>query len=273
MIVLPRLRQPRDLARINRTNPFARDLKIAINGAHPRINAVDGMGAVANNGVGTRVGMGGQGLHWSAVSNIGVKVNSTTALTNGFTGTSLGITILMLADPVASTTRYIPFSSAEGAQPELFMAFNANKAFTATSGSFSAILQGGNGATAASVVDSGLHAFVFTAANGNAAPKLYVDGVEVTSSSTGNVNGISDSGCADYVGGYSSSGFAGTGFGQYLTLAWNRELSQAEIVYLSKNPWVMFEQERLYVKTPAAASFNSAWARNSNQWVGGGFYA
>ena len=37
MLVLPRSRQPRNLAKIDRTSPFARDLKIAINGAHPRI--------------------------------------------------------------------------------------------------------------------------------------------------------------------------------------------------------------------------------------------
>lgn len=272
MILLPRLRQPINPARIDQRNPFARNLKIAVSGAHPRLNAATNMGVVVPNGVGTRVGRGGVGSAWAATSNVGVKVNSTTALTNGFNGATLGLTVLVLADPAASTTRYIPFASAEGAQPEFYLLFNANKSIVATSGMFSVVTQGANGAQAASVVNGGLHAFVASFAAAAANPKLFVDGIEVTASSTANAQ-LNDSGCADYIGGYSSTGFSGTGFGQYLTLAWNRELSQEEIVRISKNPWMVFEREVLYVKTPAAPSgFLGAWVRQRSQVIGAGVH-
>ena len=82
----------------------------------------------------------------------------------------------------------------------------------------------------------------------------------------------------DYIGGYSGTGFACTGFGVYAVLGWNTALNAMDIAnYLvagKPDIWGVFApQLRQYAMgTAVAPTFLGAWARRRSQVIGAGVH-
>lgn len=58
----------------------------------------------------------------------------------------------------------------------------------------------------------------------------------------------------------------------YLSLVWNRYLSDDEMALVTRDPWVVFRRipvRQKHFKPQAVATFNPAWARGSNQIIRG----
>ena len=273
-LILPsrRTRQPQGPVQVDWSNPLSSSLVIASIGNQPGYNAANSKAVIAINSAGTRPGPAGIGLSWASTANVGVRVNSTTALTRGFLSSTGGISVFVLADPQASTTRYLPFSSAKAAQPEFTVYFNADKSGTASSGTFAVSTRGANGGQVSSAINGSARLFGVVFSGPAGAPDLYVDGVELgTSKTAASSSELNDASCSDYVGGYLSSGYAATGFGQYLTLAFNRSLSALEVVELSRNPWQIFapDPRRLYFGVSGGAGVYELDAQPGGYTVSG----
>lgn len=268
--IRPHSRQPQYASQINWGHPLANKLALATLGSVPGFNLCENREATAYNGAERVAGPGGIGLTWASTASPGIQLNSATPLVGANGDYTRGLTVAVLADPAASSTRYIPWalSKAAAAQPEIYLLFNANKAITATSGTFAVATQGANGANFASAVDGNLHWFVAvfpdgssTPAGSEALPALYVDGVDGTASSTGAANitsAYADNTKMDYIGGYSANGYACTGFGLYAVLGWNTALDVETIgrYLVAGNPevWGVFApQLRPYALGTAAA--------------------
>lgn len=71
-------------------------------------------------------------------------------------------------------------------------------------------------------------------------------------------------------GASSANGFSGA---LAHPMCWNRALTDGEIKQLYLDPWVLWRHEMSLGKTPAAPSFNPAWAVNSNYTIQPGFAA
>lgn len=116
--------------------------------------------------------------------------------------------------------------------------------------------------------------------NGTGAMKLYLNGYDDTLSNaftaaTGAVSSFNRVSLGGTDRG--TDVFAGTGQNQALIVAWNRALSPAEALELSRNPWQLFmpQPRRFYLQAQSAApgGFVAAWAANSNLILGTGTYA
>ena len=256
--------QPQYLAAIDWGNPITTDLAIAVTGQDYTRNLANRVLVAALNSVASSPGPGGIGILWTSYANSGIKLGASdtqTLLTSAVNGAGKGLTYFVLADPVATgVARTIPFVTG-GTGPENYLQFNANRSGTVTSGMFSvSVADSGVGGEIASAVDGKLHAFAVTYATSNTAPKMYWDGVDGTTASSAAAAGlVTGAGINDYIGGYSSNGYAANGYGIYLALGWNRELSASQIKSLSDNPWQIFKapQRRLYMSSTGAAA-NSA---------------
>lgn len=266
-------RQPQYPGPIISDRSITRQLVIAYSGTDRSLNLAANKPATLGAAKQT-ASKDGLGLTYASVSNAGVKLNTSTLLTNGFVGSTAGITVLVLANPAASTTRYIPFCAASGVQPEFYLVFNANKALAATSGMFSVITDGGNGGEVSGAVNGKSHVFVVSYATPGSTPNLYVDGVELgANKSIASGSALCSASSFDNVGGYSASGYAANGFSIPLELAWNRKLSPAEILSVSQQLWQIFQAPPIDIWTPSAAApggFQAAWARNRSYVIGAG---
>lgn len=214
-----------------------------MSGAHPGVNLVNGRGAVAHNAVRRVATKHGAGLTWDSTANIGVQVGPGSLLPGSAGNYTSGMTLILLANPAASTTRTLPFSLSSGAQPTVYMGFNANKALTATSGMLTVQTHNNNGAQAASVIDGNWHVFAVVFPEGSALPLLYVDGVDVTASSSESASTYANAAANVYVGGFSSSGYSATGYAIPLALGFNRGIPAGEMADISRNLWQLFEAD------------------------------
>jgi len=251
-----RTRQPRGAVRVNWGNPSSRALAVAVSGANPGINLVNGRDAVAYNAVQRTATQVGTGLTWPSTSNTGVQIGPGSLLPGSAGNYTSGMTLILLANPSASTTRTLPFSLSSGAQPTVYVGFNANKALTATSGMLMVQTHGNNGAQAASVIDGEWHVFAVVFPEGSVLPLLYVDGVDVTASSSGSASTYANAAANVYVGGFSSSGFSATGYSIALALGFNRGIPAEEMAELSRNVWQLFAPQRtpVFFSLPAAGA-------------------
>src|ERR1700737_4829725 len=238
---------------IDWSNPITRSLVIAINGNKSDINLATRRPVIATNGAQTGTGKVGSGITFPSTSSTGIKVNTATLL-RGSGGNGSGITIAILADPVASSNRIMGMCIG-GNSPEWYISFNANSALTASSGTFSASLWGTSGNEGVqNAVDGKTHLFsvVYPEGGTSTSPNLYVDGVGPTIESP--TSSFPPASASDFVAGYASGGFAVSGFNQYLTLGFNRALRPEEIRSLAANPWQIFKSSQRVVMLAASGS-------------------
>lgn len=110
---------------------------------------------------------------------------------------------------------------------------------------------------------------------GNAAPSLFTNGVpDDGSSATGSTGNASFNRAA--LGGIrrSTDGAAASSQLSTLLLVWDGALNDSEINAISLNPWQVFKDDEIRVWfATAAATFQPAWAVNSNVMIQGGIAA
>lgn len=195
----------------------------------------------------------GIGVSFASTANIGLLLNNSTTLTPGW-DRNRGFTIVLYAAPKPASVWTMGYSCANpaaGTGIEIYANFNATKTGAVSSGTFSAYLENG-GADALAVIDGKPHVFVITISTFNKAfARVYVDGIDRT---TSQVQGKSDSFtslCADTVGGYRNSGFASTD-PIYLCQGYTRAWSPTEIAGLGNDPWKLFRPRTLVVPPVSA---------------------
>lgn len=246
-----RQRQPRGAVRVNWANPLSRALVLAVNGNDPSQNIAQNAPVIAQNGMGTRVGVGGVGLAQPSTSASGVRVDSSRLLV-GSGGNFTGMTVVIVANPPNAGGWLMGLCLSAQTGTEWYVGWGAQLYGGSSAGTFNINTWAGTGVDVFGVCDGRDHVFAATFPEGaGTTASAYVDGVKTTGSVA---NSLPNTNSAAYVGGYWANGYAINGMSQYLTLGFNRELSAGEVVSLSKNPWQLFAPER----TPVFYSIGGA---------------
>jgi hypothetical protein len=251
-------RQPQIAVGVDWANPITKSLAFCTVGFNRRnlvasifASSSNGKSSITANGIGSYSdGSDVAVADWSYNNLVGSNGNGTGALT-----------LMAFANPSALAARGFIFGVSMSGSPykNIGLFANTDRDFGVASGYLS--IYGYNsgsigiGAHATTGVDGFPHVFVGTTTEINLYQNLYIDGKNVTTSSyQRNGNFGTDATSRVCVGNQYpyGSGRAMTGT-VILAAAWNRLLSETEILYISKNPWQLFAPLSLPIFAPSAA--------------------
>lgn len=250
--------QPQQAVGIDWSNPITRGLVIAENHSNPRLAAFNS--PTKKIGASYR-GTGGVATRFVSASSQYLK-QSNTSLTNypltflsvfqrasrPFDGVLIGIG--------AGTNRQILYVNQDNIA--CFSGAGATTAQAVSTNTELSIYGPGDVSCAVGVV---------SAANSRS---VYLDGVLVGSNSTTVSTGASNTAV---IGCYWNNDAPSTYFNGdiYLSLAWNRSLSDAEVKSLSQNPWQIFKPlpRRIFVPAPTAGGLYTLTAQSGSYAVSG----
>lgn len=159
-----------------------------------------------------------------------------------------------------------------GGSVEWYISYNAVESLAAEAGTFSVqSWSSGSSGGITGACDGRTHLFagVFGAGATTSVARASVDGGAPYTHTAQLVPAAPTQ--SDYIGGYIANGFAVSGFSQFLTLAWDRELSGAELRSLTDNPWQLFAplQRRIYVGPSAGGTNQTVTVPAANvTWAG-----
>lgn len=246
-------RQPQFPSRIDWQDPISRGLAFAANAGAGFHDALTGR-IGTQNGVSV-VSESRHGRSYDAASNASIGASWSGSRLSTSTGNGQGdFTVLVLSNPVASSTREMLFSVTNGST-EFYLAANANVSLTAASGTVTGNTNSGgpNGVAVAGAVDGNWHTYAYGRTGGaTGTGKLWVDGVASSAVIVANA-AMWSSTSANNIGGYTGANWGISGQVP-LALAWNRLLDDAEIAALTRNPWQIFQplQRRVFVGVPSS---------------------
>ena len=211
------------------------------------------------NGARQRAGVPGIGIRFASSTNAGIKVDGPNLLKGSAGNWSAGLTVYLLADPPANTTRSLPFAFSDNAtQPQSYFGFNVDISLAASSGRWS-VTDGAAGSYASGVLDGKPHVFCAVFGGSPTGPSLYVDGV--LRNTAGNDIGVYASTGQDiWIGGYSSGSWAASDYSVYGVFAFNESHTIDQVARVSASFWQQYEPERIWVPVSVAGSGAAALA-------------
>lgn len=215
---------------------------------------------VTPNGVSIVAGQGGRGFKAASNASVGASFGTSQLSTSDGAGSG-DFSLLLVASPVASTTREIMFCVRDGTR-ELYFTANCTVGLVASSGRI-AVQTNVGGATGISVagsVDGQLHTWLFT--RQGTSQRLYRDGV-LHASSTEAVRQVWTSSSTDVVGGYTAANW-GVSSSVLLVGGWNSALSESDALSLSANPWQLFAPRSIWVPVSTAGGSVTGTSATTN---------
>ncbi len=249
----PRIAQPQRVVGVG-FGAYADTLALAWSGAFPDLNQRNQQSIVAANGAIQAPGSEGLGIRFASSTNAGIKVAGPDLLKGALGNWNGFLTVYLLADPPANTTRSLPFCFSDNVvQPQSYFAFNCDIGLAANAGRWS-LTDGGNGSYVDGAIDGRPHVFAaaYTSETGGG-PYLYVDG-EARGTRSTSLGTYAGTGQDIWIGGYSSGSWAAADYNVYGVLAFNDFHDPETVAQISRAFWAQWEPERIWVPVSAATA-------------------
>ena len=245
-------RQPNRVLQVA-TGPSNTAPALAWNAAVPWVNQATGKAMQAMNGARQRAGVPGIGIRFASSTNAGIKVDGPNLLKGSAGNWSAGLTVYLLADPPANTTRSLPFAFSDNAtQPQSYFGFNVDLSLAASSGRWS-VTDGAAGSYASGVLDGNPHVFCAVFGGSPTGPSLYVDG-KLRNTAGNSIGDYAGAGQDIWIGGYSSGSWAASDYSVYGVFAFNESHTTDQVARVSASFWQQYEPERIWVPVSVAGS-------------------